>query len=127
MQLLTKLRILQLPLEILHLINQFLYQKIKRQYFENTVDFLERDLFFWLHDLNIDRNWIMNAAIYDYIPWPHPNREMYIPVFYDPRDPLFATTEPGLFRSRLSFQSTSTSSTEYEDDTTTNESNSDSE
>jgi len=73
-----RLYCLPLPTEILLHTNSYLtYRK-----FQKTCNFLENDLIFWLHEMDVDYFWIQSAYIHSFIPYPHhTGRDMKIPVY----------------------------------------------
>jgi len=80
----SKLQLLSLPPEIIEHTNRM----ISKANFNSKIKFLENDLIFWypltnvrMHDLEIDYNWLLEATIQDFIDYPHPYRNMKIPLF----------------------------------------------
>src|SRR3954462_1485783 len=72
-----KLQLLQLPLDIKH----YTQKIINSHQFQQTVNHLESDLLFWFHTMDVDYEWWISAHIHGYIEYPHPRREMKVPVY----------------------------------------------
>lgn len=72
-----KLHLLSLPAELIEYTNKI----IAKENFNSKIKFLEEDLIFWMHDLDIDYNWLREASIQEFIDYPHPFRNMKIPLF----------------------------------------------
>jgi hypothetical protein len=79
-----RISVLPLPYEILIITNAYLSQNKINQ----TIEFLEDDLMFWLHSMGVNYEWItINYKVRAWINWPHPIRLMRIPILAT-ADPL---------------------------------------
>lgn len=79
-----KLQLLQLPLEIKY----YTQRIINSHQFQLIIKHLESDLIFWFHDLDVDYDWWLSSQIHGFIDYPHPKREMKVPLYLSVPIPL---------------------------------------
>lgn len=70
----------KLPIELLEDIQNW----ITKDHLYHTIEFLENDLIFWRHEMELTPEWIAGRITVLYIPWPHPHREMNLPLYSNP-------------------------------------------
>jgi hypothetical protein len=73
-----RLTLLPIPNEIQWYTSEYL----NKEKFKVTQSFIERDLKFWMHEMEVDYDWLHSTiGIQEFIDYPHEHRQMKIPVF----------------------------------------------